>query len=43
MTYEELPEYGHEWRFWNIEVERFLDWLQPIRTDAYAQEGKRQI
>ena len=43
VTYEELPEYGHEWRFWNIEVEKFLDWLQPIRTDAYAQEGKRQI
>lgn len=43
VTYEKLPEYGHEWRFWNIEVERFLDWLQPIRTDVYANDGKRQI
>ncbi|MBQ9611068.1 MAG: alpha/beta hydrolase fold domain-containing protein [Lachnospiraceae bacterium] len=43
VTYEEIPEYGHEWRFWNIEVERFLDWIQPIRTDAYAKAGKRQV
>ncbi len=38
VTWDETPEHGHEWRFWNIEVERFLDWLP--RTDAYA--GKRR-
>lgn len=41
VTWDELPEYGHEWRFWNIEIERFLDWLP--RTDGYAKAGKRQI
>ncbi len=40
VTYDEIPEYGHEWRFWNIEVEKFLDWLP--RTDPYAGK-KRQI
>ena len=43
VTYDEIPEYGHEWRFWNIEVEKFLDWLMPIRTDAFAAAGRRQI
>ena len=28
--------YGHEWRFWNREVEAFLDWIP--RTDAYADK-----
>lgn len=41
VTWVEHPDYGHEWRFWNIEVEKFLDWLP--RTDGYAAAGKRQI
>lgn len=41
VTWDEIEQYGHEWRFWNIEVERFLDWLP--RTDGYAAEGKRRI
>ena len=41
ITWEQLPEYGHEWRFWDIEIEKFLDWLP--RTDAYAGKGRRQI
>lgn len=41
LTWDELAEYGHEWRFWNIEIERFLDWLP--RTDGYAKAGKRQV
>lgn len=24
-------EYGHEWRFWNIEVEKLLKWLPEVR------------
>ncbi len=43
VTYDEISEYGHEWRFWNIEIEKFLDWIQPIRTDAYAKTGRRQV
>ncbi|MCH5352921.1 MAG: hypothetical protein J1E06_05605 [Acutalibacter sp.] len=41
VTWDEHPDYGHEWRFWNLEIEKFLDWLP--RTDVYAQQGKRQI
>ena len=41
VTWDEIEGYGHEWRFWNIEVERFLEWLP--RTDAYAAKGKRAI
>ena len=42
VTWDETEEHGHEWRFWNLEIERFLDWLP--RTDPYALAGrKRQI
>lgn len=41
VTWEELPDYGHEWRFWNIEIEHFLDWIP--RTDSYAAQGRRKI
>lgn len=41
VTWDEMEQYGHEWRFWDIEVERFLDWIP--RTDAYAAQGKRRI
>ncbi len=41
VTWVTMPEYGHEWRFWNIQVEKFLDWLP--RTDFYGNKGKRQI
>jgi len=43
VTYEVMPEYGHEWRFWNIQVEKFLDWIQPIRTDFFASAGRRTV
>ena len=32
--------YTHEWRFWNREVEAFLDWLP--RTDAYYNGGEKR-
>src|SRR5699024_1165621 len=35
-----VPGYTHEWRFWNLEVEKFLDWI--TRSDAYAA-SKRQV
>ncbi len=34
VTWDELDDYGHEWRFWDIEIEKFLKWLP--RTDVYA-------
>ena len=41
VTWVSLPEYQHEWRFWNLQVEAFLDWIP--RTDAYATVGKRKV
>lgn len=41
IVWDEVPGYGHEWRFWDLEVEKFLDWLP--RTDAYAGSGRRRI
>ena len=32
--------YTHEWRFWNREVEAFLDWI-PL-TDAYYNGGEKR-
>lgn len=42
VTWDNLEEYGHEWRFWNIEIERFLSWIEAYRTDVYVG-SKRQI
>ena len=41
VTWDEMEEYGHEWRFWDIQLEKFLKWLP--RTDIYAADGPRQI
>lgn len=40
VTWSSVPGYGHAWRFWDREIERFMDWLP--RTDAYAG-AKRQV
>lgn len=39
VTWEESEGMGHEWRFWNHTVERFLKWIP--RTDAYAGELRK--
>jgi S-formylglutathione hydrolase FrmB len=41
VTWESLAGYGHEWRFWDMQVEKFLDWIP--RGDPYGLAGKRQI
>lgn len=41
LTWEAVPGYGHEWAFWDREVERFLDWIP--RTDAYAGAPRRHV
>lgn len=42
VTWFETEQHGHEWRFWDMVVEKFLDWIP--RTDEYAKAGaKRQI
>ncbi|MGB8453001.1 MAG: alpha/beta hydrolase family protein [Anaerocolumna sp.] len=41
VTWVSVPGYGHEWRFWNEIIEKFLDWIP--RSDFYSNKGKRQI
>ena len=41
VTWVPVPGFMHEWRFWNQQIEAFLDWIP--RTDGYAAQGKRQI
>ncbi len=41
VTWISLPDYTHEWRFWNMQVEEFLKWIP--RTDAYANRNVRKI
>lgn len=39
-TWKSVPGYQHEWRFWDMCIEQFLDWIP--RSDAYAN-AKRKI
>lgn len=41
VTWDEMEGYGHEWRFWDAQVEKFLDWIP--RDDEYAKRGKRSV
>ena len=41
VTWQETAGYGHEWRFWDEQVEKFLDWIP--RDDEYAKMGKRSV
>lgn len=36
-----VPGYTHEWRFWNLQIEKFLEWIP--RTDAYAGKRPRKV
>lgn len=41
-TLDVVNGYGHEWAFWDMQVEKFLDWIP--RTDPYYEEcPKRRI
>ena len=41
VTWAETEGRGHEWRFWDAQLEAFLDWIP--REDYYAKLGKRPI
>lgn len=41
VTWAEEKGYGHEWRFWDHQIEAFLDWLP--RKDVYASKEKRRV
>jgi len=41
FTWNQVPGFSHEWRFWDREVENFLAWLP--RTDYYSKTGNRQV
>lgn len=38
-TWQIVPGYEHEWRFWDLKVEEFLDWIE--RSDAYANKKRK--
>ena len=41
VTWVEGEGYQHEWRFWNREIEAFMDWIP--RDDAwYLGKGKHR-
>ena len=40
VTWVSEEDYGHEWRFWDLSIERFLEWIP--RTDYYADK-KRSV
>lgn len=39
-TLDTIPGYGHEWAFWDIEIEKFLDWIP--RTDYYYLDNPKR-
>ena len=39
--FDRVEGYGHEWRFWDTELLKFLDWLP--RTDVYAKMGLHNV
>jgi putative tributyrin esterase len=41
VTWESVPDYRHEWRFWDLQIEKYLEWIP--RSDPYSKIGKRQI
>ena len=41
VTWDEVEGYAHEWRFRDIEIEKFLAWLP--RTDVYAATSPCRI
>lgn len=41
VTWVPHPDYDHEWRFWDMQAEAYLDWIP--RTDSYAKQGRRQV
>lgn len=41
VYWDEMPQYAHEWGFWDIQLEKFLDWIP--RTDAYVGAPARHV
>ena len=39
VTWVPVDGFRHEWRFWNLQIEKFLEWI--ARTDAYAADQKQ--
>ena len=39
--YNIVPGYAHEWRFWDLELERFIKGLK--RTDPYKEDSPRGV
>lgn len=40
ITTDEMAGYGHEWAFWDLQIQKFLDWIP--RDDGYALQCKKR-
>lgn len=40
VTWAGVPGFDHEWRFWDMQAEAFMDWIP--RTDPYYNGGKKR-
>ena len=40
VTWKSVPHFAHEWRFWDMQVEQFMDWI--ARNDYY-KDKKRSV
>ena len=41
VTWKKVPGFAHEWRFWDQQIEQFLDWIE--RDDYYGKKGKCSV
>ena len=39
--FDRIDGYEHDWRFWDVELPEFLDWLP--RTDVYSKMGVHKM
>ena len=39
FSWKQVEGYGHEWRFWDEQIEKFLKWLP--RTDFYKDKNRK--
>lgn len=40
ITSDVMEGYEHEWPFWDIQIQKFLDWIP--RTDEYAKDSRKR-
>ena len=41
LSWEQLPNFKHEWRFWDLQLQNFLAWIP--RTDDCIVSKLREV